>query len=1037
MSKGQKHGHNRLVSSALAVAMGMTLLVGQIAASPVPPADTVKVVKKVKAQAESPIKLTASDGTGLQLVSYSAKALVNGPLAFTELHLTFQNPQERVLEGHFEITMPEKAAISRFAMKINEEWQEAEVVELQKARAAYEDFLHRRQDPALLEKQAGNQFQARVFPIPAKGRKEIIISYSQELTAGQNFRLPLQGLPLVENLSVRATAWQGPNKPELESKLDLQGQAPSQDFVVQRTSSSNGLVQGRLALLQIAPKLSESTSQLGDLVLLVDTSASRSLGYTTQLDKIEALLQQLAAISPNSKVKIAAFDQEVAELYTGNLAAASSAVQMLRQRKPLGATDLEKALAWTSRQKGYSRLLLITDGVDTCGSQKLKQVGQNRIDVILCGGIRKPESLTEVAQTQPTLGGLVLDGDNTSPRELARSLTRSAVSGIKVEVKGAKWVWPNRLDGLEPDQQRLVYAELPGEQQTAQVHLHGPKGFEKQDLNIDLVSVSWPLLARAASAAQIARLTQMLKNCAAKERASIINDIVTFSTKNRVLSDFTALLVLETDEDYARFGIDRTALADILTVGQQGLESLHRSKPVVAPSKPEIKVQLQGQKKLKDASKEEVGGKTIDDINTGTSPNNGVEDRKQSEMSLGRESDVRVRASGSPRPTAPADGSGATINERLDRDSPAPPVTQEHLRQTQSERVPRSEGTTIIAPVNSSQRVPSVLVAPEPSQPSISSNGWNGTNVSQTPAWEGDYAKVHTLILEKKGARALEVAEQIQAKNPGDLLALVALGEAYHATGQEGQAARAFGSLIDLFPGRADLRRYAGCQLESLGKPGDWLALDSYRKAVEQRPDHPSSYRLKAFALVKTQRLQEAFETLESGLRQNYPGGRFAEAHQVLGEDLAIVGRLWSLKSPARSKEISQRLAKFNLKVADAPSTRFVLIWETDANDVDFHILDSRSGHAFYSSPSLTSGGRLYADVTTGYGPECFNIPGGAKAGPYRIGVHYYARGPMGFGMGKVQILRHDGNASLKMEERPYVVMKDGAFVDLGTVPND
>ncbi|HMV35929.1 MAG TPA: hypothetical protein PKD60_08555, partial [Turneriella sp.] len=49
------------------------------------------------------------------------------------------------------------------------------------ARRAYEDFLHRRQDPALLEQSGGNEFTARVFPIPAKGMKELVLSYSHEL----------------------------------------------------------------------------------------------------------------------------------------------------------------------------------------------------------------------------------------------------------------------------------------------------------------------------------------------------------------------------------------------------------------------------------------------------------------------------------------------------------------------------------------------------------------------------------------------------------------------------------------------------------------------------------------------------------------------------------------------------------------------------------------------------------------------------------------------------------------------------------------
>ena len=104
---------------------------------------------------------------------------------------------------------------------------------------------------------------------------------------------------------------------------------------------------------------------------------------------------------------------------------------------------------------------------------------------------------------------------------------------------------------------------------------------------------------------------------------------------------------------------------------------------------------------------------------------------------------------------------------------------------------------------------------------------------------------------------------------------------------------------------------------------------------------------------------------------------------------------------------------------------------------MDFHIRDGKGGHAYYGSPHLPSGGELYADVTTGYGPECFTIRGAAVANvaaPYRLQAHYYSRGPMGYGMGKLQIIDHDGRGNLRFEERPFVIMKDGAYVDLGSV---
>jgi hypothetical protein len=74
--------------------------------------------------------------------------------------------------------------------------------------------------------------------------------------------------------------------------------------------------------------------------------------------------------------------------------------------------------------------------------------------------------------------------------------------------------------------------------------------------------------------------------------------------------------------------------------------------------------------------------------------------------------------------------------------------------------------------------------------------------------------------------------------------------------------------------------------------------------------------------------------------------------------------------------------------------------------------------------------------VTTGYGPEYFTIrkAKSQRSGPYKVQAHYYSRGPMGYGMGKLEIIEHDGNGGLTFEERPYVVMVDPAFLDLGVV---
>ena len=127
--------------------------------------------------------------------------MFEGPLAYTELHLWFHNPENRRREGTFQITLPGHAAVSRFAMENDGQWMEAEVVEKQLARRAYDDFLHRRQDPALLEKADGNEFTAKVFPIAPNADKHLVISFSQELPGAQ-YTLPLRGLPKIGKVDI-------------------------------------------------------------------------------------------------------------------------------------------------------------------------------------------------------------------------------------------------------------------------------------------------------------------------------------------------------------------------------------------------------------------------------------------------------------------------------------------------------------------------------------------------------------------------------------------------------------------------------------------------------------------------------------------------------------------------------------------------------------------------------------------------------------------------------------------------------------------
>ncbi|MCU0656235.1 MAG: hypothetical protein MUF64_13580 [Polyangiaceae bacterium] len=1031
------------------------------------------------------LELTASDGTGLRLVSFEARAVVEDPLTFTELRLTFENPEPRRLEGRFKIGLPQGASVSRFAMKIGGQWQEGEVVERQKARRVYEDFLHRSQDPALLEHEAGNEFSARVFPIEAGERKEIILSYGHEIEAsGGLYRLPLRGLPRLDSLSIRAllgstrqgaaaTSLGGVTSSAQVVEVNRQNWIPDQDFELAIPASSHAALRdGSCVVLRVKPELPEAPDEIASLLVLVDTSASRALNHQRQCDLVLGLLRALVdGAGLDTPLKVVTFDQTVEVLFDGRAGGFSGDdAARLRQRIPLGASDLGAALAWAAEHSaGIERVLLVTDGVCTAGdadlvaaARALGNRGVARLDAISLGGLRDDAALRRLVTAGLPRDGVVCDGDLPLPR-IADSLTRATRSGLAVEVPGAEWVWPQRLDGVQPGDERLIYAALP-------LHV-APR------LSIGGVAAAEPelrhgeplLLERAWVKARIETLEDLRARSAQNRDVAeaLLKQIIALSEKHRVLCAHTALLVLETDADYARHGISQNALADILTVDLAGMEVLHRSRPVQpptlteapAPSKPAV-AEKKSKRSLR-VQEEELASIEMPKIGEAQASFDDHEEEDEDSGGSGDGFTGRLSSLEDASELLSADEPVSAMDEMsipMPEVEEAAPVMRRERADTSSMRSqPRNESAAPpppppppMAPMPAmAARAPRPIPSPAPRPPQIEERPSIDVPVAESfieevhdpisellPSWSGSFRAFMELHLRGKKDAAMAMARAWRDEAPGDVLALVALGYAAQALGDLTLAARAFGSIIDLFPSRADLRRFAGELLGSLATPSALsVAVDTLRKAAENRPDHPSSHQLLGMALLRSGRFAEAFEALARGQARTYDS-KFPAADRILNESLALAGAAWIRQDPSQRGQVEARLRQARVQPETGPSVRFVLVWETDANDVDFHIHDHQGGHAYFSSRSLPSGGDLYADVTQGYGPECFTIrnPADRRAYPYRLQAHYYSRGPMGYGMGSLQIIEHDGAGNLSFEERPYVIQADRAYIELGQV---
>jgi len=1119
----------------------------------------------------APVSLTASDGTGLKLVSMKARAVVEEPLAFTELQLVFENPTDRQIEGRFEIEMPPNAAISRFAMLIGERWQEGEVVERRAAQRAYEDFLHRKQDPALLENNAGNAFSARVFPIGPRERKQLIVAYSQELAnSAEPYRLLLRGLPELDELDASVILHEPAAAPTglktslgttagVSRVIELKRQkwTPDQDLEVldERGFAMMGLRSDNLAVARVAAVGSTKGAPIGGLVVLFDTSASRALGFAAQVQRLHELLQGLSGpFDEDFKLTILGFDQTVHQVYSGPVRGLrlDALNAELVARGALGASDLAGALAYVGNAPGLeqtARLLIVSDGITTAGGTEINALqeaarglgerGIQRIDAIVDGGIQDAEVLRQIAGAGLPQRGVVIDARLTR-ETIVHKLTSTVLADFKVAVPGAAWTWPETLRGLQPGDEALVYADLPASA-AMRVVLTGD---DKIDVMVPTTSVARPLLERAWVGARIEGLDAMRSALSPGDRdgrAALQRQIVELSTRFRVLSDFTALLVLETEADYQRFGIDRNALSDILTVDAGGLDLLQRRAPPVSgpvllaqggaptdeaapvradqepssPGAPTPESDANQDAKEKDApmadgglmAEEELSGlKGLGLTGTGRGGggtgegtiglgNTGLIGRgggggtgsgygrgagagfggRRGGVPVVRQAAAEVRGGLHPdiirrivrahinevrycynqglardpalkgrvaiKYTVDLEGavSESAVHESTLADAAVGTCIATAVRRW---RFPRPEGGVVIVTypfvlepgegepgpsVRSSRRGPPVDDDEEEDE-----EGDEFKRPKVSP-YTGEMKDIMQLLAGGHTAAALTKARAWRTRDPGDVLALLALGEAFEAAKQPEEAARAYGSIIDLFPSRADLRRYAGVRLERV-QGGLELAIDTYAKAVAQRPDHPASHRLYAYALARAGRYAEALAAMIAGLAKDAVWSRFPGVQQIFREDIAILAAARIAADPVAEKAVVAELATLGLVVATEPSLRFVLHWETDGNDVDFHIVDGRGKRAWYEEQELASGGELFEDVTDGYGPECFAIPGKPRAFPYTLSAHYYARGPMGYGMGALNVLQHDGKGALRFEERPFVIMQDDAFVELGRV---
>jgi hypothetical protein len=140
---------------------------------------------------------TVEKDRAVRLAKHSVKVRISSAVARTEVDETFTNDTDEELEGIFRFPLPPRAQIEGLALEVDGKLVEGAFVERDRGAAIWRGVIQNAaptaprpreeiiwvpgpwRDPALLEWQRGGRFELRIFPIPKRGSRRIVLSYTE------------------------------------------------------------------------------------------------------------------------------------------------------------------------------------------------------------------------------------------------------------------------------------------------------------------------------------------------------------------------------------------------------------------------------------------------------------------------------------------------------------------------------------------------------------------------------------------------------------------------------------------------------------------------------------------------------------------------------------------------------------------------------------------------------------------------------------------------------------------------------------------
>jgi hypothetical protein len=510
----------------------------------------------------------------LELAALRVDVEPAGAMARYEVEHVFFNPTEQQLEGTFRFPLPSGSIVTGLALEIDGKLMDGEMLERERAREIYEEIVDNMRDPALLEWEAGQTFKLRVFPIQPGERKRVVMRYmaplrpDEQAESGFAIEIPsavpamqtvipslVVRLDGVEVMSLRDHA--------AHENLTIGLDAAHVPAFVEEVHDGQRYLSARIDLdwSKVPEPSPVSAMAEARTVFIVDSSRSALESWPLAREAVGALLDSLGE---DESFLLMASDLDVQVFGDGfvrnDASTRAAALAFLAAIEPDGASDLGRAITRVDaalRDVGrVDQIIYVGDGTPTWGTTDRKAL---------------------VEQAEAGLRGAPLHALSVGKRESRDVL--EALTGAT----GGRTVAPKSLAQIAafsqfleraPQARRLsaVTVELPGVDQ-----LHAPQSTtwfegERPVVHLRLTKdgaipsevivhgrIDGQPFTQSIPLGEPEAMIGVRQQWVARELATLTDKpaIVELSVAHSVLAKHTALLVLESEEAYERYAIER------------------------------------------------------------------------------------------------------------------------------------------------------------------------------------------------------------------------------------------------------------------------------------------------------------------------------------------------------------------------------------------------------------------------------------------------------------------------------------------------